>query len=131
MILAIADTSVVVDYLRGIDPGRRTLTRLMVRGVVATSVVVEAELWTGVADDAEARAVRRVLARIGSVFRYERAEARAAGALRRYVLGRGEKPWQREIDLLIAGACVARRIPVLTDNVADFSDLPGVRVVTP
>lgn len=131
MILALADTSLIVDYIRGIDPGRLALTRLLTRRIVSTTVIVEAELWAGVDSPQAEEAVKKVLARFSAVHRYERSDARAAGALRRDLLRRRGDPSPREIDLLIAGAAVARGLAVLTANVRHFADLPGVRVLRP
>lgn len=118
------DTCVVVDYLRGVDPGYHAVAFAMARHEAVTTTITEAELWSGIRDAADERDVRRALSGLAGVLRLDRQDARAAGTPLR-ILGP-----HHEADALIAGVALARGLSLLTRD-ALFRRVPGLRVIQP
>lgn len=128
----IADTTVLVDLLRGDEAAQGEVRRLESEGVllwVPTPAVFE--LWEGVerADrpDEEARRIDAVLADY-TVLAFERRHAARAGRLSGALLRRGTM--LDPLDAQIAGMALEERFPVLTRNARHFERVPGLEVAT-
>ena len=128
----IADTTVLVDLLRGDEAAQGEVRRLESEGVllwVPTPAVFE--LWEGVerADrpDEEARRIDAVLGDY-TVLAFERRHAARAGRVSGALLRRGTM--LDPLDAQIAGMALEERLPVLTRNTRHFERVPGLEVAT-
>jgi tRNA(fMet)-specific endonuclease VapC len=127
-----ADTTVLVDLLRGTEAAQAVVRRLESEGVllwIPTPAVFE--LWEGVerADrpDGEARRIEAVLGDY-TVLAFERRHAARAGRVSGALLRRGTM--LDPLDAQIAGMALEERVPVLTRNARHFDRVPGLKVAT-
>lgn len=128
----IADTTVLVDLLRGVVASRDRVAALEREGDslrVPTPAVYE--LWEGVERSAhparELFAVEELL-RDFPVLAFELRHATRAGTVSGALARRGLS--MDDIDLLIAGMALQEQEAVLTRNLKDFRRVPGLRVET-
>lgn len=127
MILYLLDANAVSDMIR--NPHGKVVQQYRLRqGDAATSIIVAAELRFG----AERRGSARLSAQLEGVFEdlpvlaFD-APADAAYAHIRSVLERAGTPIGGN-DLLIAAHALALDCTLVTDNVAEFSRVPGLGV---
>jgi tRNA(fMet)-specific endonuclease VapC len=119
------DTNVCVAILSGLPANvRQQFKRCHRLGhAMATSSVVEFELWFGVSKSRRhsenTRQLEDFLAQIGQTIPFERDDARTAGHLRQTLEARG-KPIG-SYDLLIAAQALRRGYTVVTANTREFS----------
>lgn len=125
--MIVADSDVLIDYLRGKGPGADRVERELRSGTFATTAVTAFELWAGARSQRQQRAVRRILAPL-DVLPLGRSAAETAGEVRRTLdaagLGIGMA------DSLIAGICLASRGILLTRNQRHFERVPGLSLAT-
>jgi tRNA(fMet)-specific endonuclease VapC len=122
----VADTDVLIDYLQGFDPCREMVRGEILRKSLATTAVSAYELWLGASGPRRAEGVRALLAFV-DVLALDGAAAVFAADARRAVLAHGQDIGTA--DCLIAGICLARRLPLLTRNVRHFSRIPDLSLV--
>lgn len=122
------DTNICVSVLRGDLRLRQRLTAYD-PAELALSSIVHFELMTGESKLRDAgRAGRNLAMVLGHlvVLDFSRQDAEAAAEVRAYLerAGRGIGP----LDTLIAGQALARGLTVATNNVREFSRVPGLKV---
>lgn len=127
----IADTSFLVDLLRGVPETAETLRRLDADGTtlwIPTPVLFE--LWEGVErgdrPHEEAAKIQKVTAGY-TVLPFDARHAQQAGRLSGDLMRRGRMI--EPIDAQIAGMALAEATAVLTRNRKDFERVPGLKVV--
>jgi len=128
----IADTTLLVDLLRGTEAAQREVRRLESEGVLLwVPTPAEFELWEGVerADRPEEEA-RRIDAVLGgyTVLAFERPHAARAGRLSGALLRRGTM--LDPVDAQIAGMALEEQLQVLTRNAKHFERVPDLEVAT-
>ncbi len=111
---SLIDSDVFIDHLRG--------ARDLPVGTHAYSVITRSELFAGWRQSEDN--VRGVLEAHRELI-VDRVVAERAGRLRRV------KRSLRTPDALVAATAIAYGLPLLTRNVRDFEDLPGLRVLSP
>lgn len=125
--MIIADTDVLVDYLRGINPmAARVELELQSRGF-ATTAVTAFELWAGARTPRQSSAVELLLAAMVIVPLDDDA-ARRGATVRRALLARGEEIGMA--DCLIAGICAREGGMLLTRNRRQFARIDGLKLST-
>jgi tRNA(fMet)-specific endonuclease VapC len=125
--MIVADSDVLIDYLRGKGPGADRVELELQNGTLATTAVTAFELWAGARTARQQRAVAQVLAAL-EVLPLDRLAAEAAGEVRRTLEAKGDGIGMA--DALIAGICLAHRTILLTRNRRHFSRVPDLSVVT-
>ena len=121
------DTCVLVDALTGPRRSAPSLRRLIVEGErVSFSTVVLYE-WRRGPRQAQELEAQDVLFPSDAAAAFGAAEAALAAELYRRV----RKPRGREIDLAIAACAMVHDAGFWTLNRADFTDIPGLRLVEP
>ena len=124
----IADTSVLVDFLRDTEPGASAVADGLVAGNLTTTSVSVFELQLGVRSPEQQAAVDSLVSAL-PVCALDQAAASAAGR----VYASLERSGRRigVADTLIAGIGLARGFPVLTTNAKHFGRVDGLVVLEP
>ena len=124
--MIVADSDVLIDYLRGRDPGCTRITQELQQDL-ATTAVSAFELLSGARNARQREKVGTLLAAI-HILPLDAAAAAAAAKARLELEGRGEP--LAMADCLIAGICLARPATLLTRNRAHFERVPGLKLGT-
>ncbi len=119
-----ADTDVLADFLNAAGAGPVVRGYLQARRL-ATSAVTAFELWRGATTDEDRSDVRSLL-RALRLYPLDELGARKAAEIWRVSKAHGETIGER--DTLIAGICLAARLPLLTRNVKHFKRVRGLRL---
>ena len=118
-----ADTDVLVDFLRDRGPMADRIALELTTSLFATTVITEFELRSGVRNRREASAVEALLGAL-DVFSLDPSAARRASEVRRTLESEGQAIGMA--DSLIAGICLERNSVLLTRNVKHFSRVAGL-----
>lgn len=123
--MMIADSDVLIDYLRGHgDWARRIAIELESRSF-GTTAITAFELRSGVRTARQAKAVESLLDAM-TILPFGPDEALAAAEARREVEAKG-KPIGMA-DYMIAGTCLAAGGVLLTRNLKHFERVPGLKL---
>ena len=121
--MIIADSDVLIDALRGKDPGKGRIAIELQTGRLATTSVSVFELRSGAKTLRERATVDALLDAL-TVLPFDAAAADAAASIRRELESSGKG--LAMADYLIAGICVSRSGILLTRNRAHFERVPGL-----
>lgn len=123
MAFLIADSDVLIDYLRSIEPGgSRIATAIQDRSLV-TTVVSEFELLRGAQTERQRSGIARLLSLI-PILPLDRPSAREAARIAE-LFDRAGTP-MAAADLLIGGIALSNELPLLTRNRRHFERIPGL-----
>jgi predicted nucleic acid-binding protein len=120
----IADTDVLIDFLRGRGEAERVRQELETGGLCTTAVTAF-ELWAGARQPAEVAAVEALLGAL-TIIPLDTAAARRAGEVRRQLEGEGVPIGMA--DSLIAGICLESNGILVTRNDRHFARVPDLRL---
>lgn len=121
--MIVADTDILIDYLRGEGPLADRVACELEHGL-ATTVVTAFELWAGaIGSRKRERAVDTLLGAL-TILPLDAEDARCAASLRRALETGGKAIGMA--DSLIAGMCVRRRAVLITRNRAHFERVPDL-----
>jgi tRNA(fMet)-specific endonuclease VapC len=121
--MIIADTDVLVDFLRDRGPMADRIAIELTTNSFVTTVITEFELRSGIRSRREEAAVDALLDAL-DVFSLDSPAARRAGQVRRTLESEGQSIGMA--DSLIAGICLDRGGMLLTRNVKHFSRVEGL-----
>lgn len=122
--MMIADTDVLIDFLRGKGAADRIATEIKTGGLHTTAISAF-ELWAGAKTDRQMNAVSTLLAAL-IVLPLEGQGAKRAAEIR---IGLEKKSAVIGMaDSLIAGICLDRDGTLLTRNKKHFERVPGIRL---
>lgn len=121
--MIVADSDVLIDFLRGRDPGASRVAALLAGGGLRTTVVSQFELLSGVASPKQRTRVRELLALLDPL-PLDAAAADAAAQVRHELGARGQTIGMA--DDLIAGVVLSRSATLLTRNRCHFGRIPGL-----
>ena len=121
--MIVADTDVLIDALRGREPGRSRIAGGIASGSLATTAVSLFELLSGARDAAEREPVERLLAAL-TVLPFDAPAGMAAAEARRALEAAGKTIGMA--DYQIAGICLSRSAPLLTRNRGQLERVPGL-----
>ena len=127
--MTLLDTNVIIHYLKG-DPATVARIQSASRGELAIPAIAVYELEYGtLRSQIPARRRRELEAGLAHIQQvpFDSAAARAAASIRIELeqQGRAIGP----LDVLIAGTAVSRGAGLVTNNAAEFSRVPGLRVL--
>jgi tRNA(fMet)-specific endonuclease VapC len=123
--MIVADTDVLIDYLRGRTPmASRVELELQTRGFFTTAVTAF-ELWAGVKTARQSSAVELLLEAM-TILPLEVEAARKGAEVRKALLARGEDIGMA--DSLIAGICLCARGTLLTRNRRHFERIGDLKL---
>jgi tRNA(fMet)-specific endonuclease VapC len=121
--MILADTDVLIDYLRGEGREAERIALELEHGL-ATTVVTAFELWAGaIGSTKRERAVDALLGAL-TILPLDAEDARCAASLRRDLERAGKSIGMA--DSLIAGICVRHRAMLITRNRAHFERIPNL-----
>lgn len=123
----------MIDRLDGHDTAIALLDELANDGI-AISIVTYMEVYQGVVrsdrpDEAE-RKFHSLLEGI-PVLPLSRAVARRCASLRHELRAAGKRVNQRALDLIIAATAIEFDLSLVTRNVDDYADVPGINIYSP
>jgi predicted nucleic acid-binding protein len=119
---AIADTDVLIDYLRGLRSAADLLDPLFAAGALAASVITRAELVAG-SRPGQRRSLERLFESVAWLPVTDEVAVRAGTLWRDF---RRSKTRGVLADYLIAATVELFEVPLLTRNVGHFPMFPGL-----
>jgi tRNA(fMet)-specific endonuclease VapC len=125
--MIVADTDVLVDYLRGASPGAERVAFELATGRFATTCVTAFELLAGGRTSRQSKAVDDLLDAL-DILPLDMPSVRAAASVRRLLDAEGRGIGMA--DSLIAGICIASRAMLLTRNRQHFERVEGLALAT-
>lgn len=125
--MMIADSDVLIDFLRGKGGGARRIHLELETGRLATTVLSVFELLGGARGQREQQRVGTLLDAL-TILPLDAAAARRAAEIRRDLERAGRKI--ATADSLIAGICVHHRGVLLTRNRSHFERIAGLHLGT-
>ncbi|MBX3069310.1 MAG: type II toxin-antitoxin system VapC family toxin [Thermomicrobiales bacterium] len=124
------DSDILVSYLEGAREAIQLVDGLVPLGV-SLSIVTYMETYQGVLRASNpALSERRhatITARMG-VLPFTETTARTCARLRHQLLGDGRRIRDRSLDLMIAATAIEHNLILLTRNLADYRDVPGLTI---
>ena len=120
----IADTDVLIDFLRGAGEADRIALELGTGGLCTTAITAF-ELWSGSKSPRQVATVETLLAAL-TVLPLDVSCARRAGEIRRELESGGRKIGMA--DSLIAGIAVEHHAILITRNRKHYERIPGLKL---
>jgi tRNA(fMet)-specific endonuclease VapC len=120
----VADTDVLVDFLRGVGEAGRVRLELQT-GRLCTTSITAFELWAGANRPQEINAVETLL-RATPILSLDPSSARRAGEIRRDLTRGGATIGMA--DALIGGICLEHDAILLTRNRKHYERVRGLRL---
>lgn len=121
--MIVADTDVLIDFLRGREPLADRVDRELSTGALATTAVTAFELRSGARSEQESEVVGTLLGAL-QLLPLDAAAASRAAEVRRGLEADGQPIGMA--DYLIAGVCLARSAILLTRNRDHFERVPDL-----
>jgi len=126
----LVDSDWVIEFLADVPEAVELLERLA-DDDIAISIIIYMEVYEGVRRSARAREVERKLdAFLTTVplLPFSTAVARRCARLRAELRRQGKRVNARALDLLIAATALEHNLTLVTRNVKDYADIPGIRL---
>ncbi|MDX2021261.1 MAG: type II toxin-antitoxin system VapC family toxin [Deltaproteobacteria bacterium] len=123
--MIIADTDVLIDFLKGAQPHADRVELELKTGGFATTAVTVFELLSGARTERQRKAIESLLAAM-TVLPFGVQEAQTATKLRLQLEAEGQTIGMA--DFMIASVCLERSSTLLTRNVKHFSRIPGLKI---
>jgi tRNA(fMet)-specific endonuclease VapC len=120
------DTDIVIDYLRGKNENQDILPILIEKYKVYISPVSIYELYYGGYYSGKLKPVEDVLAMLIPLD-WNKEDSKKAAEVHVILSKAGETLNVK--DILIAGPCLSRSIPIVTRNIAHFKKIKGLKVL--
>lgn len=123
--MMVADTDVLIDYLRGHERSAKRIAFEIEQGHLATTAITAFELRVGARTQRQ-QAVVEVLLDALRILPLDADAATAAADARRALFERGEDIGVA--DSLIAGVCLANQGMLITNNKKHFKRIAGLKL---
>jgi tRNA(fMet)-specific endonuclease VapC len=123
--MTIADSDVLIDFLRGRDPGQQRIRLELTTGRLATTAVNAFELRSG-AWTTKAQTQVSALLNAVKIIPLDERSAHLAADIRRDLEATGKGIGMA--DYLIAGVCLVHDATLLTRNLDHFERVPGLHI---
>jgi tRNA(fMet)-specific endonuclease VapC len=123
--MMVADSDVLIDFLRGRSPWAGRIRLEVETGHLATTAINSFELLSGANNAADREKISQLLAAMTVLGVSSEAAERAAEA-RRALEAKGQGIGMA--DYLIAGVCLANGGVLLTRNTDHFERVPGLKI---
>lgn len=125
------DSNIVIGHLHGLPEMEILVDRLQPEGVAISSVSFM-EVFDGILSDPERVTIEEQFTSflvVIPVLPFAQREAELCARLRAELRRRGQRTRARYLDLMIAATAMAHGLTLVTRNVADYGDLPGLTLV--
>jgi tRNA(fMet)-specific endonuclease VapC len=127
------DADWCIDYLSDIRAAR-ALFPTLARSGIAISIVTQIELYTGVysgpVPDRAQRQLRTFL-RAMRTFPLTQRVVRRTARLRAHLRAQRAPIKHRALDLIVAATALEHDLTLVSSNVRDYQDIPGLRLLSP
>ena len=123
--MMLADSDVLIDFLRGKGPGVERIRLELGTGRLHTTAINAFELVSGAKSSKDQEKVATLVAAL-HVLPFDLAAAERAAHVRRDLEGQGNGIGTA--DYLIAGICLAHGATLLTGNTKHFERVPGLKL---
>ena len=120
------DTDIVVDYLRGKNKNQDILPNLLKKHEVCISPISVYELYFGGYYSGKLKPVEDVLSTLTPI-EWGQEDSRNAAQIHVQLSKSGQTLHVK--DILIAGPCISRSIPLITRNILHFKRIKGLKVI--
>ncbi len=124
------DTDLVIDHLANVIEANRLLDKLAPEGI-AISIITYMEAYQGVirsVNAKEARAKFQIFRRSVPVLPFSLTVAKRCAALREQLKQEQKRVKSRALDLLNAAIALEHDLMLVTRNVEDYKDIPGLEL---
>jgi predicted nucleic acid-binding protein len=126
--LIVVDTDVIIDFFRDISPAADVFSKLISLEKAAITAISVFELYAGVEGSKRLRQIE-ILVQPITILPLNTIEAAIAGRIYAQLKTRGKLVGTH--DILIAAICIANDLPLYTKNVAHFSKIKDIRLLSP
>ena len=121
------DTDVVIDFFNGVSPGAGVMLKLISRQEVALTSISVFELYAGIEGKRRLSQIETLIQGV-TILPLDVIEAVIAGKIYTQLKSKGQLVGTH--DILIAAICVANTVPLYTKNVAHFSKIEDIQVLS-
>ncbi|SRR6266571_2943363 len=124
------DTDLVIDHLATITETNQLLEKLAPEGI-AISIITYMEAYQGVVRSPnvkEARAKFQTFRRSVPVLPFSLTVAKRCAALREHLKQEQKRVKPRALDLINAAIAIEHNLTLVTRNVEDYQDIPGLEL---
>jgi tRNA(fMet)-specific endonuclease VapC len=125
MALTIADSDVLIDFLRGQGKGATRVASDLEARTLATTAVSAFEIYSGVRSSKQHKAVDALLDAM-AILPFGSVEARLAAELRHELDGQGRTTGMA--DIMIASICIVNGCKLLTRNLKHFERMANLEL---
>jgi predicted nucleic acid-binding protein len=126
--LIVVDTDVIIDFFRDISPAAGVFSELISLKKAALTAISVFELYAGIEGAKRLRQIE-ILVQELIILPLNTLEAAIAGRIYTQLKSRGKLVGTQ--DILIAAICVANDLPLYTKNMAHFSLIKDIRLLSP
>jgi len=126
--LIVVDTDVIIDFFRDISPAVNVFAELISSGKAALTSISVFELYAGMEGAKRLRQIETLVQEI-TVLPLNVIEAAMGGRIYTQLKSRGKLIGTH--DILIAAICIANDLPLYTKNIAHFSEIKDIRLLSP
>ena len=126
----LVDTDLIIDHLANVTEANQLLDKLATQGI-AISIITYMEAYQGVirsVNAKEARAKFQIFRRSVPVLPFSLTVAKRCAALREQLKQEQKRVKSRALDLLNAAIALEHDLMLVTRNVEDYKDIPGLEL---
>jgi len=125
--LIVVDTDVVIDFFNGVSPGAEVMSKLISDQEVALTSISVFELYAGIEGKRRLSQIETLIQGV-TILPLDVIEAMIAGKIYIQLKSKGQLIGTH--DILIAATCAANTVPLYTKNVAYFSKIEEIQVLS-
>jgi tRNA(fMet)-specific endonuclease VapC len=125
--LIVVDTDVVIDFFNGISPGAEAVLKLIAQEEAALTSISVFELYAGIERRKRLSQIETLIQGV-TILPLDVIEAVIAGKIYTQLKANGQLIGTH--DILIAAICVANTLPLYTKNVAHFSKIEDIQILS-
>ena len=126
--LIVVDTDVIIDFFRDKSPAADVFAELISLEKAAMTAISVFELYAGIEGAKRLRQIENLVQEL-IILPLNTLEAAIAGRISTQLKSRGKLVGTQ--DILIAAICVANDLPLYTKNMAHFSLIKDIRLLSP
>ena len=125
--LTVIDTDAIIDFFSNIAPGANVVSELISRGEAVLTSVSVFELYAGIEGKRRLDQIETLIQNL-IILPLDIIEAALAGKIYTKLKLKGQLIGTH--DILIAGICLANELPLYTKNIAHFSKIEHLRILS-
>ncbi len=125
--LIVVDTDVIIDFFRDISPAAGVFSELISSERAAITAISVFELYAGIEGAKRLRQIETLVQEI-LILPLNVIEAAMGGRIYTQLKSKGKLIGTH--DILIAAICIANDLPLYTKNIAHFSEIKDIRLLS-